>query len=64
MSADAESEMKKVLVLLELDFNGTLVVRDKDRSIRNLQADYSVGYSQFFIRPFARELVCHPGRKV
>jgi hypothetical protein len=57
LSADAESEMKKVLILL--DFNGTLVYRDKDSSIRNLKADYRVGHSQYFIRPFARELVCH-----
>jgi hypothetical protein len=57
LSADAESEMKKVLILL--DFNGTLVFRDKDSSIRNIKADYRVGHTQYFIRPFARELVCH-----
>jgi hypothetical protein len=57
LSADAESEIQKVLVLL--DFNGTLVFRDKDKSIARPKADYIVGHSQFFIRPFARELVCY-----
>jgi len=54
------NEVSKVLVLL--DFNGLLVCKDKvlggTCSFRHTP-DFVVNYNTFFIRPFARELVCH-----
>ena len=54
IGSDAESELKKVLVLL--DFNGTLVYRSK---VPMKNADYHVNRTNYTIRPFARELICH-----
>ena len=56
LGADAEDEIKKVLILL--DFNGMLVFRAKNRVGKN-KPDYSVRFTHFYVRPFAREIVCH-----
>ena len=56
LGADAEDEIKKVLILL--DFNGMLVFRAKDR-VGKIKPDYSVRFTHFYVRPFAREIVCH-----
>jgi len=61
VGAEASLMARKTLILL--DFNGTLVYRDKNKEIIGRKADYKTGvgrsFARFFIRPGARELICH-----
>ena len=59
---EAADQLSKVLILI--DFNGLLVCKDKLQGgvipmTSRHKPDFVVRYNKFFIRPFAREFVCH-----
>ena len=57
LGAEASEEVKQLLILL--DFNGTLVFRDKKNLFPKIKGHFFATRTRYTIRPFARELVAH-----